>query len=763
MRTFGGVSPSTASDAYGNGNQIIFNENPGTGWISGTGVKGWVFKFATSGYEALKFSGKMAGSTSLFSFRGPRDFKLQYSLDSLSWTDISGGTIAAGIAGAASYTLTSISNLTLPAACENKPSLWLRMIMTSDASPDGATATASGQSFVDDFVVVGQSTPVAPSNLILSSQTTLVSIGGQTTTGTSIGTFTSTDFNLGNTFTYALVSGVGDTHNSSFTLSGNTLLTNATLPRGIYSIRVRSTDNSNLYLEKVFKIYVMETQPNIFSNPITGTAPANSNPYTTGQVVAANLSVSGIKRGSGLTAATSNDRYACTNWSTNFDANKYFEFVLTPAVSYGIKFEYLEATLQRSSTSAKNFSLRSSVDNYATDIFSLTAVPTTATTFKFPLIATDFQNITTAITFRLYGWDATSTTATASVNDFAFKGVIANGGCTPTSNSTTATACSSYVWTYNNQTYNTSGTYTVIGVNAGGCTHTEILNLTVNSPTTVVSNATACNTYTWPVNNQTYNTSGTYTSSSGCTINQLNLTINPTTTTTQNQLACTNYTWSVNGQTYTTSGSYTAVTGCTTNTLNLQIKGCADVQFLIEGYYQGGGFMRPVLNNQGIAAAGSNDADTVTIEFRSATAPYATQYSYHHVVSTNGLIHATLPEAAIGQSFYIAIQHRNALETWSANPVIIGNNTSYNFTNAAAKAYGANQTEIEPGVFALYSGDIVRDGSIDVSDYLVMDPDIVCGNSGYLSTDLNGDGAVDVYDFLIMQNSITYGISYAIP
>ncbi len=258
MRTFGGVSNSTASAGYADMNQMIFNVNPGTGWASGSGSKGWVFSFNTTKYGTLKFSGKMAGSTSLSSFRGPRDFKLQYSLDNTSWTDVSGGAIAAGSAGGSTYTLASLSNITLPAACENKAAVYLRMIMTSNASPDGATATTSGQSMIDDFMVTGISVPEAPTNITLSNSGVLVSLGGATSVGLTIGALSSTDFNLGNTFTYTLVSGTGSTNNSSFSISGGNLQTAAALPAGSYNVRIRSTDNGSLYFEKEFTITVTE-------------------------------------------------------------------------------------------------------------------------------------------------------------------------------------------------------------------------------------------------------------------------------------------------------------------------------------------------------------------------------------------------------------------------------------------------------------------------------------------------------------------------
>lgn len=165
MRTFGGVSPSTASDAYGTGNQVIFNENPmgripayrvGEGWINGSGTKGWIFSFKTTGYQSLKFSGKMSGSTSLSSFLGPRDFKLQYSLNSTTWTDVPGGNIVASSATSSAINFSSLTDVPLPAATNNLSVVYLRMIMTSNTSPTGAAVTQQGMSYIDDFKVTGE-------------------------------------------------------------------------------------------------------------------------------------------------------------------------------------------------------------------------------------------------------------------------------------------------------------------------------------------------------------------------------------------------------------------------------------------------------------------------------------------------------------------------------------------------------------------------------------------------------------------------------
>ena len=84
------------------------------------------------------------------------------------------------------------------------------------------------------------------------------------------------------------------------------------------------------------------------------------------------------------------------------------------------------------------------------------------------------------------------------------------------------TACDSYTW--NGETYTTSGNYQFVNAN---CLN-ETLNLTITqTPTTTIS---ACDTYTWIDNDSTtYNTSGTYYGdTTNCGIETLILTINVT-------------------------------------------------------------------------------------------------------------------------------------------------------------------------------------------------------------------------------------------
>lgn len=73
---------------------------------------------------------------------------------------------------------------------------------------------------------------------------------------------------------------------------------------------------------------------------------------------------------------------------------------------------------------------------------------------------------------------------------------------------------------------------------------------------------------------------------------------------------------------------------------------------------------------------------------------------------------------------------------------------------AQNNAYGDNQKEVEPGVFAIYSGDITQDGFVDILDQSILDNDLLNFASGYVLSDLNGDSFVDILDQAILDNNV---------
>lgn len=78
-------------------------------------------------------------------------------------------------------------------------------------------------------------------------------------------------------------------------------------------------------------------------------------------------------------------------------------------------------------------------------------------------------------------------------------------------------------------------------------------------------------------------------------------------------------------------------------------------------------------------------------------------------------------------------------------------------------ALGDNQIEVEPGVFAIYTGDVNQDGNIDISDSPIVEAGISNGDFGYLVADLNGDGNVDISDMPILETNIALGIFAVTP
>jgi hypothetical protein len=168
----------------------------------------------------------------------------------------------------------------------------------------------------------------------------------------------------------------------------------------------------------------------IFDNPITGSNPGQISPYTTGQTVDSNITASGISRGSGIQGRNGNDRYNTINWdSSSLDANDYIEFTLTPNTAYEINFVSFVYTAQDSPTGPTNFAFRSSLDGYTanigTPIVSLSDV-------TIDLSGIPYQNISSTITFRFYGWGASSPLGVFAIRDFTFNGVVSSPSCPTT-------------------------------------------------------------------------------------------------------------------------------------------------------------------------------------------------------------------------------------------------------------------------------------------------------------------------------------------
>lgn len=177
-----------------------------------------------------------------------------------------------------------------------------------------------------------------------------------------------------------------------------------------------------------------------------------------------------------------------------------------------------------------------------------------------------------------------------------------------------------------------------------------------------------------------------------------------------------------------------------------------NLKVFIQDYYESANFMKPVLINQG-EGIGLNVTDSIDVELHNAVPPYNMVSAVKTLLNTNGS--AVCNFSFLNGMYYIVVRHRNAIQTWSANPVNIGAiPVSYDFSIAASQAYGNNLVSVENGVWAMYSGDVNQDENIDLIDLGIVEQDISNFLFGYLASDINGDGNVDLLDSPTMEANI---------
>lgn len=197
----------------------------------------------------------------------------------------------------------------------------------------------------------------------------------------------------------------------------------------------------------------------------------------------------------------------------------------------------------------------------------------------------------------------------------------------------------------------------------------------------------------------------------------------------------------------------TSTSNSLTITVNPSCGPTANLKVFIQGFYLGSSLMRPVLYNMGLSTD-PTACDTITVDLHNPTTPYAVSESVKTILHTNGTAAAAFSAGSLNRPYYVVIRHRNSLETWSAAPVTIVNNVSYDFTTAANQTFGSNAAALGSGVFANYSGDIDQDGIINLTDLQDMENTSILFLSGYYSQDLTGDGQTESADYSLVENNL---------
>ena len=162
----------------------------------------------------------------------------------------------------------------------------------------------------------------------------------------------------------------------------------------------------------------------------------------------ANISSADLTFGVGVTAAANGNRFGGSGWfntgntaggstlSESISGNDYIQFIVTPNSGYSFTPTSFVFTWDRSGTGPSNAALRSSVDGYASDLGSVTGMDEAITSNTITI--SGLTNITTATTFRIYGYGAAATGGTggfdigSNVVNVQLNGATASTGPTTT-------------------------------------------------------------------------------------------------------------------------------------------------------------------------------------------------------------------------------------------------------------------------------------------------------------------------------------------
>ncbi|WP_240035166.1 5'-nucleotidase C-terminal domain-containing protein [Neobacillus notoginsengisoli] len=112
----------------------------------------WQVSISTKGFENITLSSKQYSSNT-----GPRDFKVQYSLDNSTWVDVPGAAVTV----AASWTSGgALTNATLPKEANDKDIVHVRWLKTSEIAANGLAIASGGTSRIGEIEFKGEAVQV---------------------------------------------------------------------------------------------------------------------------------------------------------------------------------------------------------------------------------------------------------------------------------------------------------------------------------------------------------------------------------------------------------------------------------------------------------------------------------------------------------------------------------------------------------------------------------------------------------------------------
>ena len=128
----------------------------------------------------------------------------------------------------------------------------------------------------------------------------------------------------------------------------------------------------------------------------------------------------------GHTTASTDNALSTTGFNTaTINTAKYIQFSVTPNANYALVLNNVSFYDQKSGTGPTTWVLRSSLDGYAANLNTVTTTNTPfSATPNVVELGLSFQNISTAVTFRLYAYGATSSAGTWRVDNLTIEGSV---------------------------------------------------------------------------------------------------------------------------------------------------------------------------------------------------------------------------------------------------------------------------------------------------------------------------------------------------
>jgi hypothetical protein len=117
-----------------------------------------------------------------------------------------------------------------------------------------------------------------------------------------------------------------------------------------------------------------------------------------------------ITRGPGVTPFAGDNSINSVAWTTalTLDSNDYYQFGVTPSNGYAMDLDEIDFSERRSGKGVITVDLRSSLDGFASSLW-LTTLPGDTLTYRYSIILPSaFEDLTSPVTFRFFGYAAQS-------------------------------------------------------------------------------------------------------------------------------------------------------------------------------------------------------------------------------------------------------------------------------------------------------------------------------------------------------------------